>query len=236
MAVLSIQRAEKIGIFPPERSYSMSKFLTRSSSFIHYLPREMQSVYELDQDSFFYRAFKANEKTACEVVKTQYLQTMKVGNLNPNYYGGLTVLDSYYCYRASDTLKSLLCNIDKAADKVMYVLTDGMISGYDDYNSTFLKDWHIREPDTKVYFEASKKSIDIEPPLAQGASVVEGDGLKLQISSSGKDELQTWHNMSDISSASGDSVGEVFTLAGEDYTDSDYNDVYVSLSAWDKSR
>ena len=90
--------------------------------------------------------------------------------------------------------------------------------------------------DTKVYFEASKKSIDIEPPLAQGASVVEGDGLKLQISSSGKDELQTWHNMSDISSASGDSVGEVFTLAGEDYTDSDYNDVYVSLSAWDKSR
>lgn len=90
--------------------------------------------------------------------------------------------------------------------------------------------------DRKVYFEASKTSISIEPPLAQGASIVEGDGLKLQISSSGNYELQAWHNMSDISSASGDCVGEVFTLAGEDYTDSDYNDVYVSLSAWDKAR
>lgn len=150
----------------------MSNFLTRSSSFIHYLPSEMQSVYELDQDSFFYQAFKANENTACEVVKTQYLQTMKVGNLNPNYYGGLTVLDSYYCYRASETLKSLLCKIDKEADKVMYGVTAGIISGYDDYNSTFLKDWHIREPDSvtptetmRDYAEHEHNTMCYEDPI-----------------------------------------------------------------------
>lgn len=89
--------------------------------------------------------------------------------------------------------------------------------------------------DKKVYFEESKHSINIEPPLAQGAAFVEGDNLKLLISSSSTYELKTWHKMSDISSSRGQCVGEIFTLAGEDYIDEDYNDVYVSLSAWKKA-
>lgn len=34
--------------------------------------------------------------------------------------------------------------------------------------------------------------VNIEPPLAQGSAFLEGDGLKLEISSSGKEELQIW--------------------------------------------
>lgn len=90
--------------------------------------------------------------------------------------------------------------------------------------------------DHKVYFEASKKSVDIAPPLAQGAAFVENDHLRIQISSSGNKEVKTWHNMSDISSVNGTCVGEAFILSGEDYTDEDYNDVYVSISAWDKAK
>lgn len=90
--------------------------------------------------------------------------------------------------------------------------------------------------DKKVYFEASKKVAEINPPLAQGAAFVEGNNLKLQISSSGTCDLKTWHNMTDISTSSGDCVGEVFTLAGEDFIDDDYNDVFVSISAWKSSR
>ena len=89
--------------------------------------------------------------------------------------------------------------------------------------------------DSFFYVEKSKASVNIEPPLAQGSAFLEGDGLKLEISSSGKEELQIWFNMSDITTTKGKCVGKVFTLVGEDYIDEDFNDIYVSISAWDKA-
>ena len=377
---------------------TMDRLLTRASSFMRFLPADRQAVPEPPKDSFFYRAFEQYIDIAEAVTNTSYLQSMAAATLCPDYYGQLTVLDSYYCYRAADTLKALLCKVDKETDPKLYEQIEVMIKGYDNYNGTFLDNWHLRESDSvtptkamhdysefehsvmcyedpiytlvayipcyylwpwfsqrimeqdgyntdglynywfgsnyygpdsyksawrignlieewvkadkpfdeakameiygkamnfeyeifstadqkpeekegvnrmsssktfnldriskgqymswfittqaanritvklyddkKVYFEASKQSIDINPPLAQGADFVAGTGLRLQITSSGSNELQTWHNMSDISSSSGDCVGEVFTLSGEDYTDDDYNDVYVSISAWDKA-
>ena len=87
----------------------------------------------------------------------------------------------------------------------------------------------------KTYVNSNKASIHIDPPLAQGAAFVEGDHLKLEISSSGWNDLKTCHNMSDILTDACTPVGKSFSLAGEDYTDNDYNDVYVSISAWDKA-
>ena len=89
--------------------------------------------------------------------------------------------------------------------------------------------------DTKVYFESSKQSIDIDPPLALGADYVAGNNLQITVTSSGNNEIESWHNTSDISAADGSQAGRVFVFAGEDYTDSDYNDVYVSISAWKKA-
>ena len=89
--------------------------------------------------------------------------------------------------------------------------------------------------DTKVYFESGKQSIDIDPPLALGADYVAGNNLKMTVTSSGNNEIKSWHNTSDISTADGGQAGRVFVFAGEDYIDSDYNDVYVSISAWKKA-
>ena len=89
--------------------------------------------------------------------------------------------------------------------------------------------------DSTTYFNASKQSIDINPPLAIGSSFVQGDRLRLEITSSGYNSIKVWHNTSDISTDSGRRVGKVFVLSGEDYIDDDYNDVYVSISAWDKA-
>lgn len=126
----------------------MSKILTRALSFISYLPMDVLEVPEPPKDSFFYQAFNANLETAQKVMNTSYLQKMKVGTLSPDFYGCLTVLDSYYCYRAADTLKSLICKIDKTTDAELYAITTGMMASYDDYNDTFLTDWHIRESDS----------------------------------------------------------------------------------------
>lgn len=88
----------------------------------------------------------------------------------------------------------------------------------------------------KVYVDKSKASVNIEPPLAQGSAFVQGDGLSIDIASSGDYELRLRHTMSDISSDSGKCVGKSFALAGEDYIDNDFNDVCVSISAWNKAR
>lgn len=127
----------------------MNHILTRSLSFIPYLPANLRKeTYQLDADSFFYRVFNANIETANDVVNTAYLQAMKIGELDPLYYGSLTVLDSYYCYKAADTLKSLLCKIDNREEKEMYQLVSGMADSYDDYNRVFLDSWHLRQSDS----------------------------------------------------------------------------------------
>ena len=88
--------------------------------------------------------------------------------------------------------------------------------------------------DSKTYFESSKQSIYIDPPLALGADYVAGNNLQITVTSSGNKEIVSWHNTSEISTADGGQAGRVFVFAGEDYTDNDYNDVYVSISAWNK--
>ena len=89
--------------------------------------------------------------------------------------------------------------------------------------------------DNHVYVNDSKQSRNIEPPLSQGSAFVYGYNLKMDISLDCNTEIKTWLNMSDISSVEGKCVGESFSLAGEDQTDDDYNDIYVSISAWDKA-
>lgn len=126
----------------------MRELLTRASSFIRFLPVGEQNVPEPSQTSFFYRVFNKHIDIANSVVATSYLQAMAAGTLRPDYFGELTVLDSYYCYRAADTLKSLLSKIDQEVDPGLYKLTNYMIKGYDSYNRTFLDDWHLRESDS----------------------------------------------------------------------------------------
>ena len=88
----------------------------------------------------------------------------------------------------------------------------------------------------KVYIEASKNTVNMNPPMAQGCAVAEGEGLTLEISSSGNCELRLRHFMADLTTDTGKSVGKTFTLVGEDYVDNDFNDICISVSAWNKTR
>ena len=123
-------------------------FLTRSSSFLEFLPTNFAGdIPEPSDNSFFYRVFNLNIETANQVVNTPYLQAMKRGELDPQYYGCLTVLDSYYCYNAVDTLNSLLCKVDQSKYPGLYALIKANLDSYKRYNATFLQDWHIRQSD-----------------------------------------------------------------------------------------
>lgn len=86
-----------------------------------------------------------------------------------------------------------------------------------------------------IYFDKSKASTFIEPPIAQGSDFIYGNQVKLELESVNSEVLNAWFNNSMILSAtSGNSVGKCFVLAGEDQKggDEDYNDVYVNITAW----
>lgn len=111
------------------------------------LENEMLRVGDVpipSEDSFFFRAFNTNIKTAESVLNTKYLQSMQKGILPPDNYGELTVLDAYYCYRGADTYNTSLCNIDKTVDLELYELMSKLHNSYREYNKTFFDDWHVR--------------------------------------------------------------------------------------------
>ena len=48
-------------------------------------------------------------------------------------------------------------------------------------------------------------------------------------------ELRLSHSMTDITTDTGKCIGKSFALAGEDYTDDDFNDICISISSWNRT-
>jgi hypothetical protein len=86
--------------------------------------------------------------------------------------------------------------------------------------------------DTTTYFNESRRSLDILPPMAINASNVNGNNLRLYIESSGSFPLKSSIVSYNISTKTGASVGKIYDICIEDYIENDYNDVCISLVAW----
>jgi hypothetical protein len=83
-----------------------------------------------------------------------------------------------------------------------------------------------------VYFSQKKQGIDISPPLAQGASTVNGTNLILTIDIPQSPAILNSLNSYNITRPDGSTVGYGFNITIEDGTDNDFNDVCISLVAW----
>lgn len=92
----------------------------------------------------------------------------------------------------------------------------------------------VKLADNKItYFEASKQSTNVEPPLDTGCYSVKGTGLTLIVTVEGSNKLDGEPQKYDIKAAKGgEVVGKEFALCLEDGTDNDYNDVAVNIIAW----
>ncbi len=84
----------------------------------------------------------------------------------------------------------------------------------------------------KQYFNKTKMSTDIEPPLAQGAAFIQSNGLKLSIDVPQSSSLDSSINTYAITTDTGSIVGYGYNICIEDSNDKDYNDVCVALVAW----
>lgn len=83
-----------------------------------------------------------------------------------------------------------------------------------------------------VYFDSQKQSVDINPPLAQGAGFVQGGQVKLLIDEPQSTQLSSSINTYNITTNDGSVIGYGYNIAIEDLNDGDYNDVAISLVAW----
>lgn len=83
-----------------------------------------------------------------------------------------------------------------------------------------------------TYFSGTKTSININPPLAQGAANVGGTNLALNINIPQSAEILNSINSYNITNPSGSIVGYGYNICIEDGTDNDFNDVNIALVAW----
>lgn len=83
-----------------------------------------------------------------------------------------------------------------------------------------------------VYFNASKQSTDIQPPLAIGAAPIAGSNVKLTIDEPQSSKLDASINTYNITTDNGSIVGYGYNISIEDESDKDYNDACISLVAW----
>ncbi|ACF13137.1 conserved hypothetical protein [Chloroherpeton thalassium ATCC 35110] len=85
---------------------------------------------------------------------------------------------------------------------------------------------------SKVYFEAQKQSVNIEPPLSTGYGTIMGNSLCLDIDEPQSANLDSSINTYNITTDTGAIVGYGYNICIEDQNDRDYNDVSISLVAW----
>lgn len=83
-----------------------------------------------------------------------------------------------------------------------------------------------------TYFSQTKQSMNVNPPLAQGASTINGNSLVLTINIPQSAGILNSINSYVITRADGSGVGFGFNISIEDSTDNDFNDASISLVAW----
>lgn len=97
--------------------------------------------------------------------------------------------------------------------------------------AAFLVNAKLYDSET-TYFQNSKQSTNINPPLAQGAQMIAGNSIQLSIDEPQSTQLSSSINTYNITTDDGTVVGYGYNISIEDQTDKDYNDVSISLVAW----
>ena len=91
-------------------------------------------------DSLFWTMFKASQDIAEKALNTGFIQGIKNGNLNPQLYGGYTVMDAYYCLKGADDYKIAA---ERCEDPKLKLFLDHKYQSYNSYNQQFSQTWGI---------------------------------------------------------------------------------------------
>ena len=92
---------------------------------------------------FLITAFNKYISSADSTFASNFIQGIKNGNLDPERYGCLYVLDAYYCYRAASSMWTAAEKV-KNTDSEAYELLTDLYNNYNEYNKVYLEHWHLQ--------------------------------------------------------------------------------------------
>lgn len=89
--------------------------------------------------------------------------------------------------------------------------------------------------DGNRYFKYSKTSTDTGlTVMGENSADLKDNDLKIMIDIPAASSIKTSNNSSIITDSDGLTVGNVYSFCVEDYTDNDYNDIYINVVGWKK--
>lgn len=117
------------------------------------------------------------------------------------------------------------------------------------YPIPFPKGWHmiwamytqssneftvILKDNSETYVNVTRAQEEPIPHLAEGASEIKGENLQLEVTISGKNftGFKDCINTYVVFDGASNIVGYGYNLCVEDWTDNDYNDLFVTMACW----
>ncbi len=93
-------------------------------------------------DSLFWKLWDSNKSIANDVMKTDFVEGLKKGNLDPVKFGAFNVSDAYYCFKQTDCFELAE---QKAKNPVLKAFLRQKVDGYVEYNKQFHKTWFLKD-------------------------------------------------------------------------------------------
>ncbi len=106
------------------------------------IKKHQLSVEPPPPESLFWKLWNSSKSIAEDVMKTDLIQGLKNGNLDPVKFGAFNVSDAYYCFKQTDCFKLAE---RRAKNSVLKAFLSQKIEGYEEYNEMFHKTWFLKD-------------------------------------------------------------------------------------------
>ena len=117
-------------------------------------------------DSVGWRLWTSCADLAQEALKTDYMQGIKNGTLDPNQYGQYTLQDAVYCHHAQDDYQTMESRATADGYPELAAFAKARQDSYASYNADTFKSWHIKNADALMPGKAAQTYIDFEHLIA----------------------------------------------------------------------
>lgn len=126
----------------------------------HKIPKTKPPEY-----SFFWKLWNRTVFFARETLSLPYLQGIKNGTLNPDYYGGYNVADAYYCFKGADTYQTAVSHTDDQSPLQDFLKKK--LEGYQNNNKRYPDTWHVSSAAAVTPPQITKEYADFEDRVAR---------------------------------------------------------------------
>ena len=126
-------------------------------------------IPSLKQGSFSSALFNdPKSKIICNLAKeSEYIQGMVKGTLDPNVFGGYTVQDAAYCFKAVDSFERAAEKMQEVGKPEFALLYRAQSESYKSYNQYFVQTWRLQNTDSVVMGPAAATYVGYERALSQ---------------------------------------------------------------------